>query len=313
MRSAVGTLRLRKPRKLPDKRLGSFLVLPIAIVSLIFLVGPIAFGLAMALKRIDSRTLNGAWPFNGLSNLASVLGSPAFVGAFPRTIVLATGTVVLAVTAGLLMALLLREKFAGNSLVQVAVLLPWIVAPVTAGLMWRWLFDGNFGLVNVVGVQLGLLDSKVPWLSLPDVAMGVAIFAESWRSIPLIALLFLARLSNINPAIYAAAKVDGANASRRFWNVTLPSLRTILGVAVVIQTINALQAFDVLFTLTQGGPSGATTVLNLLVYKRAFQDLNLGQAAVLAIIVAILTGLVLALAAAVGWFTIRIRSRRAAI
>lgn len=281
-------------RELPDSTLGTLLLTPAGLVSAVFLLGPLGYGLAMAFRRINSSTLNSAWPFVGLDNWQRVLTSPQFHSAVPRTLVLAAGTVVLSLTVALVMSLVLNERFPGRAFVQVAVLLPWIIAPIASGLMWRWLFDGNFGLVNLVGTRTGLLDDNVGWLARPNVAMFVAVLAESWRSIPVLTLLFLARLRGINPNLYKAAKIDGAGMLSRLRFVTLPSMRGIVAVGAVLQTISALQAFDVLFTLTQGGPAGATTVLNLLLYKQAFQSLNFGSASVLALVIGLLTVLVLA-------------------
>ncbi|MQA77405.1 MAG: ABC transporter permease subunit [Streptosporangiales bacterium] len=281
-----------------DSTLGTVLMTPAGVVSMVFLVGPLLYGLAMGFRRINSSTLNADWPFTGLDNWQRVLSNPQFHAAVPRTLVLAGGTVALSLVVALVMALVLNERFRGRTLVQIAVLLPWIIAPIASGLMWRWLFDGNFGLVNVIGTRTGLLDQNVGWLSRPNVAMAVAVLAESWRSIPVLTLLFLARLRGLNPNLYKAAKIDGAEIAARLRHVTLPSMRGVLAVGAVLQVISALQAFDVLYTLTQGGPAGATTVLNLLLYKQAFQSLNFGAASVLALMIGFLTAFVLVVVAA---------------
>lgn len=266
---------------------GLLLLLPVAVVLFVFLGLPLAYAAAMSLFRIEL-TVGPAWRWAGLDNYIVLLGERAVRESLGRTLAFAALTIGASVLMALGLALVLNEPFRGRGLARVLVLLPWAVAPVVAGVLWRYLFHSNYGLVNAMLFQLGLIPAYRVWLDSAPVAITIAALATAWKSLPFLALIILARLQSIPEALYRAARMDGAGAWARFRHVTLPQLRGILIFAVVLQTIVALQSFDLIFTLTRGGPGQGTVLLSYLVFINAFERLSLGRAAAMAALLAAL-------------------------
>jgi multiple sugar transport system permease protein len=171
---------------------------------------------------------------------------------------------------------------------RVLILLPWAVAPVVNGVMWRYLFQSNYGLVNAVLSGLGLISHYQVWFEDAKVALGIAAVATAWKGMPFQTLILLAALHGIPESLYRAAKMDGAGAFARFRYVTLPHLRTTLIFITLLELIVSLQAFDLIFTLTRGGPGRGTTVLSYLVYINAFERLSLGRASAMAVLLTLM-------------------------
>ncbi|MCB0122014.1 MAG: sugar ABC transporter permease, partial [Caldilineaceae bacterium] len=205
-----------------------------------------------------------------------------------RTFYFAALTIVLSTGFALALALILNEQFPGRRPVRVLVMLPWAVAPVVSGVLWRYIFQSNYGLLNALLYQLGVIKSYVVWLDKPTLALSIAAIATAWKTIPFLTLIMLAALQSIPESLFRAARMDGAGLWARFRFVTLPHLRNILIFAVVLQIIVSLQTFDLIFTLTRGGPGQGTVVLSFLVYINAFERLSLGKASALALLLAIL-------------------------
>ena len=160
-----------------------------------------------------------------------------------------------------------------------AVLLPWAIASVVAaGIFWRLIFDTHFGIINGILVGFGIVQEPINWLQNTDQAVIIAIIAQAWRGVPLLAVLLLAALKTIPGTLYRAAKMDGATAWESFRFITLPAIRPTLIVVAILQIIIGLQVFDMLFTLTNGGPGRATYVLIYAIYDLAFGQLSLGYA-----------------------------------
>ncbi|MFV2062337.1 MAG: carbohydrate ABC transporter permease, partial [Chloroflexota bacterium] len=148
--------------------------------------------------------------------------------------------------------------------------------------LWKWIYNANWGILNAILLQFGLIDQKVVWLGDPFLALNMLLIADAWKAIPFITLLMLAGLQNVPPYLYRAARVDGAGAWGRLRHITLPGLRVPILVAVVLQSIWALKVFDLIFVLTKGGPGDGTVVLNFLAWRVTFNFLDLGYGAAIA-------------------------------
>jgi multiple sugar transport system permease protein len=273
--------------RMSEARFGLLLLLPTALVLLVFLALPLAYAAAMSLFRIEL-TVSPDWRWAGLGNYLSLLGERAVRDSLARTLAFALLTVGSSVLLALGAALALNEPFRGRGFARVLMLLPWAVAPVVAGVLWRYLFHSNYGLVNALLFQAGVIPGYRVWLDSAPVAITIAALATAWKTLPFLALIILARLQSIPESLYRAARMDGAGIWARFRHVTLPQLRGILIFAVVMQTIVALQSFDLIFTLTRGGPGQGTVLLSYLVFINAFERLSLGTAAAMAALLALL-------------------------
>jgi ABC-type sugar transport system permease subunit len=310
--------RLRRPRsptriarrldRLTDRQFALLAFLPGALLVAVIVVPPVLAALASSLFSIELLRSDEK-SFVGLDNFRTVLEDPDTRHSLPITAIFAVGTTCLALPLALATALVLKRRFRGSQALAVAILLPWAVAPVVTGLFWRFIFNSSFGLVNGLGMLVGVIDQPVAWLQNTQLAVLVGILATVWRTIPLLALLLLAALRTVPDDVYRSAAMDGATAWQSFRRITVPAIRPTLIVVCVLQIILSLQVFDVLFTLTAGGPGRATTVISLLIYERAMSDLSFGTAAALAVVLTLAVALVASIVLLPGWLRRR-RARR---
>jgi multiple sugar transport system permease protein len=210
-----------------------------------------------------------------------VIGSETFDVAATNTLVFTLLTVPTVTALGLGVALLLNQRVRGFGVLVALVLLPWSIPLVSAGIIWRLLLHGNFGSLNGLLLDLGIIDTYIPWLSDSGMAMFAVALAHVWREFPLPAILFLAGLQTIQPEILEAARLDRATAWQRFRDVTLPLLKGPLLIVLVYETMIAISIFDLVYVLTGGGPGTSTTLFSWFAYTSTFKSLNLGHGAAL--------------------------------
>ena len=240
---------------------------------------PLIYSLLLSLHEIN--VLTHRWVFVGLGNYASAFSDPAFLAAFARTAVFTAATVLVGLAVGLGMALVLNARFSGRGLLRALVLIPWAMSPVAVGILWGWIFNGDYGPLSGLLLDLGLIGSSVHWLGNGTVAFGLVALVYVWNQAPLTCLLLLGGLQSMPDSLHKAARVDGAGPWRRFRRVTLPWLRPMMLLVLILTSINAIMAFDLFWTITKGGPGSATTVFSWLGYVQAFQYFRFGQGAAL--------------------------------
>lgn len=272
--------------RMDEVKFGLLLLSPTALILLIFLGIPIAYAIVMSFQKIEL-TVSPDRSWVGLGNYSHLLQDRVVHESIARTLYFAILTIVLSTLMALSLALILNEPFRGRKPVRVLVMLPWAVAPVVAGVLWRYIFQSNYGLANALLYQLGIIENYVVWLDTATLAIAIASVATTWKTVPFLTLIMLATLQSIPEQLYRAARMDGAGIWSRFRFVTLPHLRNTLIFAVVLQTIVSLQSFDLIFTLTRGGPGQGSVVLSYLVFINAFERLSLGRASAMAILLAI--------------------------
>jgi ABC-type sugar transport system permease subunit len=221
-------------------------------------------------------------PFVGFDNYVALATDKTARLALLNTLYFTVVEVVAVVGLGLAMALLLNHPMARSPLLRVLLILPWAIAPVANGVLWKWIFHANYGIANAILLSTGAIERNITWLGSPFLALNCMLLVDIWKSAPFIAILLLAALQGIPNALYRAAAMDGATAWQRFRHVTLPGLRTALAIAVVLQTIWSLRIFDLIYVLTKGGPYDSTIVLNFLAYRETFNFLKFGSGAAIA-------------------------------
>ncbi len=263
-------------------------ILPALLIIVLFTVYPVVYNLDLALHK-NVLTAPGKHPFTGLKNFADVLKNPGLRRSFNTTAQFTFVIVVGDVVLGILIALLLNEKFFGAKVLQVLILIPWAIPVVMAGIIWRWMFAGNVGVLNGLLYSLGIINKYYSFLGNPDTAKLALIVARLWKDVPLATILLLATLQVIPPELYDAAKIDGGGAWATFRNVTFPFLRPTLTVLLILETLIGFITFDLVFVMTGGGPADATMLLAWYTYTEIFTHLNLGRGAALAFIIALLT------------------------
>lgn len=254
-------------------------LLPALIVLAVVILYPVVNNLTMSFYKVRLLKASGGDVFIGLENYAKLLGSRSFGNSVWASLRFAILSLPLAFILGLGMALIFNEIKKYRPVFTGFLLVPWAIAPVVTGYMWRWLFHDSFGLVNYSLLSLGFIDENVAWLAEPDAAMGAVVAANIWRFMPYITIMLLAGLQGVSTELYEAAQVDGANVFQRFFNVTLPQLRHVIGVVFLFATIWMVNDFALIFIMTEGGPAKATEVVPITIYRIAFEHLRLGRGA----------------------------------
>lgn len=259
------------------------LMLPLLVVMLAVIGWPFLDTVRLSLT--DARLVGTAGDFVGVENFQRLFASTAFWRAFGVTTVFAVVSVLIEMVLGVLVALLLFQKFRGRNVLRALLILPWALPTVVNALLWRLIYNPEYGALNAMLVQLGLMDGYRSWLGDPGSALAALIVADAWKNFPLVALISLAALHSVPHGIRAAAIVDGANAFARFRYVILPYLAGPLMVAMVLRTIEAFKVFDIIWVMTRGGPANSTRTLSILVYQEAFSFQRAGSGASLALII----------------------------
>ncbi len=267
------------------------LILPAVIILIAFQIVPILIGANASFRNYS--LFNPQKTFVGFANYRRILTDPLFFGiVLPNTFIFMVTSVTGGLLAGLTLAMILNRRFRGERLVRTAILLPLMVAPVVAAIMITWMFNDQFGIANVIMQTLGF--EPVPWMISRWTALAVVIMTDIWLWTPWFTILILAALQSLPPEPHEAARIDGANAWQVFRNITLPLLRPVLMVCIVIRTIDAFRVFDIVWTITKGGPARSTEVFSIYAYKQAFVYLNfdIGSAASLvgAVIIMVVGG-----------------------
>ena len=264
-------------------RPGPLLLLMPALASIgAVSVYPVLLGLWLSFR--DTTLASPTDTFIGVGNYLQLFSDGQFWNAWIHTIQFTTASTLLETLLGLMIALVLSERFQGRGLVRAAMLVPWAIPTVVTSKMFGWLFDGQNGMVNYLLRIVGLIRHNVDWYGSPDFALTTIVIADVWKTTPFIALLLLAGLQTIPHSLAEASVIDGANAWQRFWHVRLPLLTPTLLIASMFRALDAFRIFDLVYVLTGGGPADSTDVLSTLTYKQLFSALQFGYGSALATI-----------------------------
>jgi len=271
-----------------DERRAWLLLAPLAAVLIAVAVFPVLYSFYISLYSIKL-TRPQRTPFVGLDNYAAVLSDPQFWGAVERTAIFSVLAVAAILLLALLVALLLNEEFPGRRVLTALLLIPWAIPYVANALMWKWIYDSNYGALNGILYQLDFINSYMVWLGDADKTLALIANAFVWKEVPLAAILLLVGLKTIPADLYAAARVDGATAVKRFFHVTLPSLGPSVALVLIYETMIAIRHFDLFFILTEGGPGDASSVVAWRIYVETFRNLSFGTGAAMSYILALAT------------------------
>jgi len=228
--------------------------------------------------------------FVGFGNYVKLFNDPVFWTALWNTLLWIGLTVPLQMGLGLFAALLLNREFPWRGLARALIIIPWALPSVVIALMWRWIYDPNTGVLNDILVYLSIVQTAVPWLADPDVAIYAIIATLTWQGFPFFAVMILAGLQGIPKSQYEAASIDGASAWRQFIHITLPGIAPVLATAGLLRVIWVANSMDVIFVMTGGGPGYATHTLPLYAFIKARQNLDFGYGTSIAVTFTILLG-----------------------
>lgn len=269
------------------RRLGNLLVAPTLLVLLAVTGYPLVSNVWNSLHRVVLTEPGD--PFVGLGNYVQILRDPDFVDALVRTLSYTVVSVALQIAAGVVVALVLHHSFRGRGLVRAAVLIPWAVPTVVAALLWKQMFDPRSGFVNYLLGALHLPGAETTWLA-GEWTAWVAIFvADSWKTVPFVAILLLAGLQVIPGEIYEAGTLDGAGRWQAFWHLTLPLLRPALLTALVFRVLQSFLIFDVVFAMTGGGPGASTETVTFLNWQAFLVRADFGVGGATSVLIVLLS------------------------
>jgi ABC-type sugar transport system permease subunit len=263
-------------------RMGLWFTAPAVIVLLTVLAYPIIASFVLSFQRIRFAGQGLTYQFNGLNNYAELLRNQLFRASLFRSVYFTFIEVIAVLILALLVALMLNHPLGRHAFFRVVLLVPWALAPVANAVLWKWIYNANYGVLNTVLLGLGVVDKNVVWLGSPWLALNMILLADIWKSVPFISLLLLAGLQNIPPFLYKAARLDGANTWQQFVHITLPGIKTSLVISIVLQSIWALKVFDLIYVLTHGSPADSTVLLNYLSWRETFSNLDIGYGAAIA-------------------------------
>ncbi|UCC86954.1 MAG: sugar ABC transporter permease [Anaerolineales bacterium] len=274
-----------------ERRLAWALIIPafIVVFALIFL--PIVRALWMSLHIMDLKRPALGQPFVGLGNYINIFKDPYFWDSVGRTLYFMVLSIAVEMVLGVSVALLLNRRFWGRGLLRALILIPWALPITIDAIMWKWIYNANYGALNSLLWQLGLIENYRPWLSDPGTAMNMVILADVWKVTPLVILLALAALQTIPETLYEAALVDGAGRWYSFWHITLPLIMPTMVIVLVIRSMDAFKVFDIIYIMTSGGPADSTKVISYFTYLEAFSYLRFGRAAALTYLITFFVGI----------------------
>lgn len=253
--------------------------LPAAVFSMLLIIYPLFTTVKLSfqdVKFIGSLT-DDSTGFT-LGNYTKLCSNMDFWNALGRSVLFTFLALSLSFLIGLGLALLLNKKFRFQKCVRTLILLAWPIPGVIVGLLFTWLFDANYGIMNVILKSLHLIEKNVKWITMGNTAKITVITAAIWKSYPFFTLTLLAGLKGISSDYYEAASIDGANAWQRFLHITLPALKSVIVTSLLLNGLWIFRNYDLVYTITGGGPNQATETLPLLLYNQAFKYYNMGYA-----------------------------------
>ena len=262
------------------------LITPALLVVLAVVFIPALNAILMSFQSYDLRrpSLIG---FIGLENYLAVMRDTLFWSSLWRTLLWVVFGVGFQFVFGFCLALLLNRPFWGRGVVRSVSLIPWVTPGVLIGLMWRWIYDGSYGVLNDLLLKLHLIDDAIPFLARLDTVFPAVIVTIIWQGIPFFALMLLAGLQGVPGELYEAADIDGANVFQKFFRITVPSLKNTIYVTTLLRIIWVANSVDVIFNMTEGGPAYASQTLSVYVFNKA-KALNLGYSSTMSILLTIL-------------------------
>ncbi len=281
------------PRPVRRRNLAPYLwVLPALLIYFIFKLLPMIAGIYLSLIQWD-----GIEPakFVGLQNFQRMLDDDIITLALMNNVKYAVGTVIGKTVLALFLALVLNQALRGRSFYRTALFMPVVMSFVVVGILWAWLYNGQFGLVNNLLHKLKLDFLILDWLGDPKVALWSLVIVDIWKWYGFHMVIFLAGLQTISQELYEAARIDGASRWQQFIRITLPLLQPVMLVNITLSLMGAFNVFDIPYVMTEGGPANSTMVMALHIYVRGFKFYKFGYSAAMSYVLLVLVTLMAAI------------------
>jgi multiple sugar transport system permease protein len=271
-------------------RTGLILIVPTCVLLAVINLYPFVYALYLSFHKYNLARVGKGAKFVGFANYAAAFSDPRFINSIARTLTIVIAAVTIEFALGFVMAFVLNSKLRGMDTIRKLSIAPVTVMPVVSALMWFYIFNQRYGIINWT---LGLAGIPAqPWLTDPFLATLSIVIADVWQWTPFIMLVMLAGLNALPEYVYEAAQIDGLSEWQQFRWVTLPLLMPVILIVVLLRLMEAFKLFDLPYVMTQGGPAGATETLSYYIYVQAFQFFEIGKAAAFAIIMLIMVNIV---------------------
>lgn len=276
-----------KKIEVSEARFAHKLIAPSMVLIFGLVLLPLLYAVYMTLFKVG--VLGPTSEFLGLRQYIRVVTDRSFWSSLRVTVYFTVVSLALQTVLGIAVALLLNLEFRGRGFMRGIILAPWAVPTIVNAQLWGWIYNASYGVLNKILIKLGMISKPIIWLGTSSLAINSVIAADTWRMTPLYVLMFLSGLQTINGELYEAAKVDGAGAWRRFCHITLPLLKPIILVVLVLRTMQALRVFEIIYQLTQGGPNNSTMVVSFYAYFKTFSSLDFGYGSTIGMLIAVIT------------------------
>lgn len=269
--------------RLSDRRLMVILtVVPVLLLLTFVLIIPIIWAIWSSFHEIP--LFEPDWMWVGIDHYVAQLTSDVFHASLWKSVIFAVGSVAIQLVVGIGIALIINREFKFNKTVRAIVLLPYLIPTALLGYLALWMFNTNWGVLNSLLVRLGVVDVGLQWFGNPDTAMLLLMVATAWKYAIFATILVLARLQSIPDGYYDAARVAGASRWQKFRDITLPNLKGVIFIVVLLRGIWMFNKYDIIAVMTNGGPNSATETAPIYAYKLAFANYNLGESASVSVI-----------------------------
>lgn len=280
-------------------RLGLLLATPALIYIIVFMAFPLFYNFFLSLTEANGANLiSRTFTFNNFKNYSTVLNDHGFWNGLVLSLIFTIACLITQYVIGFALALFFRRPFPGNGVMRALLLVGWILPPVVTGTIFKWIFDSDYGILNYLLINMGVIDEGIKWLTVGPTALLAIIIANLWVGIPFNLLLLLSGLHTIDDSLYEAAHVDGANPWQQFWKITFPLMKPVSISVLLLGVINTYKVFDLIYTMTKGGPVDATTTLPVYTYLETYKLFQFGNGSAASVLTLILP-LVLS------WFYVR--------
>lgn len=269
----------RKPIYRMDGFWAMLFLLPTIIGFVVFTIVPVVMSLIYSFTNYDGVT---PYSFIGLKNYIKLFGNKEFLGSLRNTTYFVVGTVPIGCMIALVIAVVLNQDMKFKAVYRACYFMPTIVSMIAISVVFQQIFNKDYGLANTLLALIGVPPQD--WLASITQAMPCVIFVSIWKGLGFNVVIFLAGLTGVDPQLYEAASIDGANVWTKLWKITMPSLRPTIAFVLINNTISSFQAFDQIYMLTSGGPAKATQTISYLIYNNAFSYFKQGYASAMAYI-----------------------------
>lgn len=267
---------------------GFVMFLPALLFLAVLVIAPLSYVVWLSFNEVNILASWGDETWTGLSNYVELLTSSQFHQATIFGVIYAAGTVSVQLVVGLGLALVLNKNIPFSSTIRTLAILPYLVPMISVVLMWKWILDPLYGVLNQLLLELGLIESAISYFSMTGLVIPSLIIASSWKYVAFMALFILARLQTIDDSLYEQARMNGASAWQQFRTVTLPNLRSVILLTVLLRIIFMFNKFDVIYMFTGGGPINRTTNIPIYLYQITFNQMELGTGSAGSVILAII-------------------------